>query len=77
MRKNCEESEMNLNYFGLQIIAMGIENNGKYFLSETRIPARDTGPPVHSHSKEDKSFYLKSGKLKFIVNGEEIELNET
>ncbi len=63
------------NYFGLNFIATGNETNGKYFLSETVIPAGDSGPPIHFHSNEDESFFLKSGRLKFIVNDEEMELN--
>ncbi len=70
MKKN----EINRNYFGLNFIATGAETNGKYFLSKTVIPAGDSGPPLHSHSKEDESFFLTSGKLKFAINGKEIEL---
>ena len=64
------------NYFGLTFIATGEETNGKYFLSETTIPAGDSGPPVHTHSQEDESFYLKKGKLTFTIDGKEIELHE-
>ncbi len=67
---------MKRNYFGLRFIATGNETGGKYFLSETTIPAGDPGPPMHTHSKEDESFYLKSGQLLFHVNGKEIELKE-
>ena len=63
------------NYFGLNFIATGNDTNGRYFLSQTIIPAGDSGPPIHSHSNEDESFFLKNGQLKFIVNDEEIELN--
>jgi quercetin dioxygenase-like cupin family protein len=63
-------------YFGLRFIATGSETNGKYFLSETTIPAGDPGPPIHSHSNEVESFFLKSGQLNFNVNGEAIELNQ-
>jgi len=63
-------------YFGLNYIATGKETNGKYFLSETTIPARDNGPPLHSHSREDESFYLRIGQLTFTIDGKTIELNE-
>ena len=63
-------------HFGLTFIATGNETNGKYFLSKTTVPAGDTGPPVHTHSHEDESFYLRKGKLIFTIEGEEIELNE-
>jgi len=61
-------------YFGLNFIATGDETDGKYFLSETIIPAGDSGPPIHTHSKEDEGFYLKKGELIFHVEGEEIKL---
>ena len=61
---------------GLTFVATGNETNGKYFLSETTVPAGDTGPPLHTHSHEDESFYLRKGKLIFTIEGEEIELNE-
>ena len=53
-----------------------METNGKYFLGKTTIPTGDPGPPIHTHLKEDESFFLISGKLKFNVNGLEIELNQ-
>ncbi len=62
------------NYFGLNFIATGRETDGKYFLSETIIPAGDPGPPVHVHSREDEGFFLKRGQLKVLVNDEVIEL---
>ena len=68
--------QSNRNYFGLDFIATGEETNGMYFLSETTIPAGDSGPPVHTHSREDESFYLKKGQLIFTINGKDIELNE-
>lgn len=64
------------NHFGLTFIATGKETGGKYFLSEVTVPAGDMGPPVHSHSREDESFYVKQGRLTFTVEGEIIELNE-
>ncbi len=62
------------NYFGLNFIATGDETDGKYFLSATIIPAGDSGPPIHTHSKQDEGFYLKKGELIFYVEGEEIKL---
>lgn len=69
--KNLKET-----FFGLTFLATGNETGGKYFLSETNIPAGDKGPPIHFHSYEDEGFYLRKGKLKFVVNGKEIELKE-
>ena len=63
-------------FFGLTFLATGKETGGKLFLSETTIPAGDKGPPIHFHSNEDEGFYLRRGKLKFVINGKEIELKE-
>ncbi|MDY7395067.1 cupin domain-containing protein [Aureibaculum sp. 2210JD6-5] len=70
------KGKSNKSYFGLKFIATGNETGGKYFLSETIIPSGDSGPPIHSHSKEDESFFVQSGKLTFNVNGKEFELNK-
>lgn len=69
-----KKAKSNSVYFGLNFIATGDETNGKYFLSETIIPAGDPGPPLHTHSNEDESFFLKSGELIFYINGEKITL---
>ena len=63
-------------YFGLTFLATGKETDGKYFLSETTVTSGDPSPPVHTHSKEDEDFYLRSGTLTLVVDGEEIKLNE-
>ena len=66
----------NKNHFGLSFIATGKETDGKYFLSETIVPSGDSGPPIHSHSKEDEGFFLKAGRLIFTVDEEDIELKK-
>ena len=71
-----KKSKANKNYFGLNFIATGNETNGKYCLSQTTVPAGDPGPPIHSHSKEDESFFLIRGQLIFIIDGKEVELDE-
>jgi quercetin dioxygenase-like cupin family protein len=63
-------------HFGLTFLATGKETGGRYFLSDTIVPSGDSGPPIHSHSKEEEGFYLKNGKLTFIVEGKEIQLNK-
>lgn len=68
--------QSNRSYFGLKFIATGRETDGKYFLSRTIVPGGDSGPPLHTHSEEDEGFFVLSGKLNFIVNGIEIELNQ-
>ena len=63
-------------YYGMTFLATGNETNGKYFLSETIVPAGDNETPFHAHSNEDEGFYLRKGELTFIVNGKEIQLKE-
>lgn len=63
-------------FFGLTFLTTGNETDGKLFLSETTIPAGDSGPPMHFHTNEDEGFYLRKGKLKFYVDGKEIELEQ-
>ena len=63
-------------FFGLTFLATGNETGGKLFLSETTIPAGDNGPPMHFHKYEDEGFYQSKGKLKFYVDGKEIELEQ-
>ena len=57
-----KKTSTNKYYFGLKFIATGDDTNGRYFMSETIIPAGDFGPPLHSHLNEDESFYLKKGQ---------------
>jgi quercetin dioxygenase-like cupin family protein len=61
-------------YFGLTFKATGNETDGKYFFSETTIPAGDNGPPFHFHANEDEGFYIIEGDLTFIVDDKEIKL---
>ncbi len=81
LTKSCKRPPMKKaailgNYFGLRFVATGEETNGRYFLSETTVPVGDSGPPPHSHQKEDEGFYVKSGHLIFEIEGEEIEIKE-
>ena len=71
-----KKSKLNNNFFGLNFIATSEETNNKYFLSETIVPAGDMGPPQHTHTREDESFYLKKGQLIFTVNAVEVTLSE-
>lgn len=74
--RRLKKGNSNKTHFGLKFIATAVETKGKYFLSETIIPSGDSGPPYHTHSHEDEAFFVKTGKLKFNVNGKEIELNQ-
>lgn len=44
------------------------ETNGAYTLFEFHVP-KGHGPPPHVHSREDESFYILSGELDFMLDG--------
>lgn len=69
-----QKTKVGTTYFGLHFIATGAETNGRYFLSETFVPAGDMGPPPHTHAHEDEGFFLKRGQLQFTINGKTIVL---
>jgi quercetin dioxygenase-like cupin family protein len=62
------------NYFGLSFIATGKDTGGKYFQSKSIVPAYDSGPPEHIHSREDEGFFLEKGELMFTVDGKDVKL---
>jgi quercetin dioxygenase-like cupin family protein len=62
-------------FFGLTYISTGKDTSGKYFISQTAVPAGDLGPPVHTHSSEDEGFYIVRGKITFIVNDRKVSLS--
>ncbi|XGV96603.1 MAG: quercetin 2,3-dioxygenase [Leptolyngbya sp. BL-A-14] len=47
------------------------ETEGAYSLMEITVYPQ-TGSPAHRHSREDESFFILSGELKFQVDGETI-----
>lgn len=46
---------------------------GFYTIIEGIIPPEDPGPPPHTHSREDESFYIVEGNFKFFLGDEEIK----
>jgi quercetin dioxygenase-like cupin family protein len=60
-------------YFGVgigSICLSGTDTGGKYCLLEVSL-APGIGVPRHSHTREDKGYYVLSGELEVIV-GEEV-----
>lgn len=45
---------------------------GFYTIIEGIIPPEDPGPPPHTHSREDESFYIIEGNFLFFLGDEEI-----
>ncbi|VTT99470.1 Cupin 2 conserved barrel domain-containing protein OS=Rhodopirellula maiorica SM1 GN=RMSM_07308 PE=4 SV=1: Cupin_2 [Gemmataceae bacterium] len=54
-----------------RFLATGKETNGKYAMWEALVPPGG-GPPPHTHSREEESFYVLEGEITFTVNGERI-----
>lgn len=52
-----------------RLLATGDETNGKYATWEALVPPGG-GPPPHTHSREEESFYVLEGEVVFTVNGE-------
>ena len=54
-----------------RFLATGAETDGKYATFEAVVPPSG-GPPPHTHSREEESFYILEGEITFTVNGEKI-----
>ncbi len=48
------------------------ETGGAYSLFEIVTPARDGGPPPHTHTMEDEAFYVLEGELTVTIDGREL-----
>jgi mannose-6-phosphate isomerase-like protein (cupin superfamily) len=51
-----------------RIVLSSSESKGKLGLFESLTPVGG-GPPRHVHHNEDEAFYVRSGKLKFWIDG--------
>jgi quercetin dioxygenase-like cupin family protein len=49
-----------------RFLATGEETNGKYALWEATV-APGSGPPPHTHSREEEGFYVLEGEMTFQV----------
>ncbi|HVU88498.1 MAG TPA: cupin domain-containing protein [Pirellulales bacterium] len=54
-----------------RFLATGKETSGRYATFEAIVPPGG-GPPPHTHSREDESFYILEGEMTFYVEGERI-----
>lgn len=54
-----------------RFLATGAETDGRYATFEAVVPPGG-GPPLHTHSREEESFYVLDGEITFTVNGERI-----
>jgi quercetin dioxygenase-like cupin family protein len=54
-----------------RFLATGAETDGKYATFEALVPPSG-GPPPHTHSREEESFYILDGEITFTVNGERL-----
>lgn len=56
-------------------LAMGNETNGHHSLIKITVQ-RGAEPPRHTHSREDESYYILSGSIRYQIGNEEIIVNE-
>ncbi len=53
----------------VRIIVTGDETEGKFATFETTVPPH-CGPPLHTHSREQESFFVLEGEITFQVGDE-------
>ncbi len=54
------------------LLAGGEDTDGQYALVEARVPVGDPGTPLHTHHREDETFYLIDGEMTFLLDGREV-----
>ena len=52
-------------------LVTGEESGGAYFAMEALVPPGG-GPPPHTHSREDETFYLVEGEIQFRLGDETV-----
>ncbi len=52
-------------------LVTGEESGGAYFAMEALVPPGG-GPPAHTHSREDETFYVLEGEIEFLLGAERI-----
>lgn len=60
----------------VRLILSSQESEGAVTLYEFEVPPHSPGSPPHTHTLEDEYFYILSGSLDVMVNGEVTQLNE-
>ena len=54
-----------------RFLVTGAETGGAYFVMEAFVPTGG-GPPPHTHSNEDETFYVLEGRADFLLGDERI-----
>jgi quercetin dioxygenase-like cupin family protein len=54
-----------------RFLATGAETGGRYATWEAIVPPGG-GPPPHTHTREEESFYILEGEMTFTVDGQSI-----
>ena len=54
-----------------RFLVTGAETGGAYFVMEAFVPTGG-GPPLHTHSNEDETFYVLEGRTDFMLADERI-----
>ena len=54
-----------------RFLVTGAETGGAYFVMEALVPTGG-GPPLHTHSNEDETFYVLEGRTDFMLADERI-----
>ncbi|WP_254508418.1 cupin domain-containing protein [Anatilimnocola floriformis] len=54
-----------------RFLATGDETDGKYAMFEATVPPGG-GPPPHTHSREEESFYILDGEITFTVGEKQL-----
>lgn len=58
--------KMNIQGISIAILMSAADSGGAFGMIETIVPA-GMGPPAHTHSREDETFYVLSGVAEFCV----------
>ncbi|MHC4956138.1 MAG: cupin domain-containing protein [Planctomycetota bacterium] len=53
-----------------ECLASGEDTDGAFALFHADVPAGH-GPPLHTHTREDESFYILEGEINFTAGGEQ------
>jgi quercetin dioxygenase-like cupin family protein len=56
-------------------LAMGNETNGRHALIKISVQ-RGAEPPAHTHSREDESYFILNGSVRYTIGEDQITANE-
>jgi len=55
----------------LDFVLTSQQTGGRFAIITLALPPRDPGPPLHTHTREDETFYVLDGPVVFIDDGTE------